>query len=97
MAVGGISEDNRTGTQTRYLYVGYPAAVAAPDFYTFDVTLPNGSSNQFETEIPASLKSSASVSLQGDGAPASAAEDYDWFAIEVPMGQQVTLRSVRTL
>ena len=95
--VNGISSDNRGGSATMYLYVGYPAAVAAPDFYTFDVTLPNGSSNQFETEIPGSLKSSATVSLQGTGAPSSAAENNSWFAIEVPDGQQVTLRSVRTL
>ena len=96
LGVNGIERDNRTGTSTLYLFVGYPAAVAAPNFYTFDVTLPNGSVNQFETEIPAALKSTASVSLQGTGAPASAAENYNWFAIEVPAGQQVTLRSVRT-
>ena len=96
LGVNGIGFDNRSGTETQYTFVAYPAAVAAPNFYTFDVTLPNGSVNQFETEIPATLKSTTSVSLQGTGAPASAAENYNWFAIEVPTGQQVTLRSVRT-
>ena len=95
--INGIVGENRTGTETLYLFVAYPAAIAAPNFYTFDTEDSAGNrSTGTETSIPGNLKSTTSVSLQGTGAPASAAEDYNWFAIEVAPGTQVTLRSLRT-
>ena len=83
--------DNQTGV-TQYIWVAYPTG--SPDIVRADVRTRRGTSDVTNTLTLDPLQQSSTdltfLSAEA-GAPASAAEDYKWFWIEVPDGDRATL------